>query len=55
MCHDTERCCKIYRKTDSWLEKSQGIWLIFMRAVENLKICILMGYFCQKYAMFELK
>ena len=26
-----------------------------MRAVENLKICILMGYFCQKYVMFELK
>ena len=22
---------------------------------EKLKICILMGYFCQKYVMFELK
>ena len=35
--------------------KKKGTWLIFMRAVENLKICILMGYFCQKYVMFELK
>ena len=25
------------------------------RAVESLKICILMGYFCRKYVMFELK
>ena len=46
---------KFKGKSDSWLEKSQGIWLIFMRAVENLKICILIGYFCQKYVMFELK
>ena len=31
------------------------IWWILTRAVENLKICTLMGYFCQKYLMFELK
>ena len=31
------------------------IWWILTRAVENLKICTLMGYFCQKYVMFELK
>ena len=31
------------------------IWLILTRPVENLKICFLMGYFCQKYVMFELK
>ena len=31
------------------------IWLTLTRAVENLKICTLMGYFCQKYIMFELK
>ena len=24
-------------------------------AVENLKICTLMGYFCQNYVMFEQK
>ena len=32
-----------------------GIWRILMRAVESLKIYILIGYFCRKYAMFELK
>ena len=26
-----------------------------MQAVESLKICTLMGCFCQKYVMFELK
>ena len=31
------------------------IWWILTRAVENLKICTFMGYFCQKYVMFELK
>ena len=25
------------------------------RTVENLKICTVIGYFCQKYVMFELK
>ena len=30
------------------------IWWIFARAVEDLKICTLIGYFCQKYVMFEL-
>ena len=34
---------------------TKGIWLIFMRAVESLKICTLMCYFCRKYIMFELK
>ena len=31
------------------------IWWILTWAVKNLKICTLMGYFCQKYVMFELK
>ena len=31
------------------------IWWILTRAVENLKIHTLMGYFCQKFVMFELK
>ena len=31
------------------------IWWILTQAVENLKMCTLMGYFCQKYVMFELK
>ena len=31
------------------------IWWISTQAVKNLQICTLMGYFCQKYVMFELK
>ena len=30
-------------------------WWTLTRAVESLKICTLMGYFCRKYVMFELK
>ena len=32
-----------------------GIRWTLTRAVESLKICSLMGYFCRKYIMFELK
>ena len=32
-----------------------GIWWILTRAVQSLKIYTLMGYFCRKYVMFELK
>ena len=32
-----------------------GIWWTLTRAIENLKICILMDYFCRKYVMFEIK
>ena len=31
------------------------VWWILTRAMESLKISILMGYFCRKYLMFELK
>ena len=31
------------------------LWWILTWAVKNLKICTLMGYFCQKYVLFELK
>ena len=31
------------------------LWWILSRAVENLNIYTFMGYFCQKYVMFELK
>ena len=31
------------------------IWRILTRPVKNLKIRTLVGYFCQKYVMFELK
>ena len=32
-----------------------GIWWILMRAVQSLKICILVDYFCRKYVMIQLK
>ena len=31
------------------------IWWVLTGAVKNQKICTLMGYFCQKYVMFEIK
>ena len=31
-----------------------GIWWTLTRALESLKMCTLMGYFCGKYIMFEL-
>ena len=38
----------------SW-KTTWEIWWILTWAVKNLKICTLMGYFCQKYVTFELK
>ena len=38
---------------ENWLmawKMTQGIWLIFMRAVESLKICTLIGSFCPNHA-----
>ena len=32
-----------------------GIWWTLTLAVESLKICTLMAYFCKEYVMFELK
>ena len=31
---------------------TEGIWLIFMPAVESLNICTLMGSFCPKHIKF---
>ena len=31
------------------------VWWILMQAVESLEIFTLMGYFCRKFVMFELK
>ena len=42
----------------TWLVSSKlawGIWRILTRALENLKICTLMGCFWPKYIMCELK
>ena len=42
----------------NWLlvpKTTWGIRWILMRAVQSLKICILVGYFCRKYLMIQLK
>ena len=45
----TEEWSKRLRKTNFLFWKmAWGIWRILTRAVEGLKICTLMGYFCQK-------
>ena len=45
----TEEWSKRLRKTNFLFWKmAWGIWWILTRAVEGLKICTLMGYFCQK-------
>ena len=43
---------------ENWLFLSKvtwGIWDIFTRALESLKIGTLMGFFCPKLKMYELK
>ena len=40
MSHDTDKWCKVWRKTDSWFQ---------IRAVASLKICNLKCYYCRKY------
>ena len=55
MSHDTEEWCKVWRKTDSWFQKWQGVWWSLMREVASLEICTLMCYICQWNAKFQLK
>ena len=43
---------------ENWLvlpKMTWGIWQIFTRALESLKIGTLMGFFCPKLKMYELK
>ena len=43
---------------ENWLLLSKmtwGIWEIFTRGLESLKIGILMGFFCLKWKMYELE
>ena len=54
--HDTREWCKILK--ENWLLLSKmtwRIWEIFTRALESLKIGTLMGFFCPKLKMHELK
>ena len=56
ICHDNEELCKIWRGTDlsfqSWPEEFNGFWFEHLQVP---KIFILMGSFCAKYKLFELK
>ena len=54
--HDTEEGSKLWRKK-LWFfvwKITWEIWCDLARAVKNWKIWTLMGYFCQKYVIFEL-
>ena len=52
----TQDWCKFWRKTGLCFQKwTWGIWQIFTRALESLKIGTLMTYFCLKLRMYELK
>ena len=56
MSHDTEKWCKVWRKTESWFQKmTWEIWWILMRAVESLKIYPLLDCFCRMCVIYELK
>ena len=56
MSYDTEKWCKVWRKTESWFqEMTWGIWWILMRAVESLKIYPFLDCFCRMCVIYELK
>ena len=50
------RMIQTLKKNGLFIRKmTWGIWWVLTRAVESLKICTFIGYFCQKYVMLELK
>ena len=49
------RVIQTLKKSSLVSKMTWDIWGVLTRAVENLKISTLIGYFCQKYVMFELK
>ena len=56
MFHDTEKWCKIWRKTDLWFGKWHEEFGKFSPEHSKIsKICTLMGCFWPKYIIFELK
>ena len=56
MSYDTEKWCKVWRKTESWFqEMTWGIWWILMRAVESLKIYPFLDCFCRMCVIYELR
>ena len=48
----------VHSLKENWLgflKLTSGIWQIFTRALESLQIGNLMGYFCLKFKIYELK
>ena len=54
--HDTEHWCKIWINPDLVVSKmAWGIGWNFITALKSLKNCTLMGSFCPKHIIFQLK
>ena len=53
--HDTEKLCKIWRKTDFLFQKWQEFGEFWSEHSKVSKICTLMGSFWPRYMMLELK
>ena len=55
MSHDTEEWCKIWRKTDLLFQKWQEFGEFWPEHSKVSQICTLIGSYCAKYLMFDLK
>ena len=53
--YDTEKRSNIEEKLTFCLKNDWGIWWTLTQVAESPKIWTLMGYFCRKYELFELK
>ena len=52
---DTKEWSNLWRRIDFVWKMTWGIWWILTQSVKSVKICTLIGCFCRKYVMFELK
>ena len=55
MSHDPQEWCKIWRKTDSLFQKWQEFGEFSLEHSKVLQTCTLIGCYCVKYLMFDLK
>ena len=55
MSHDTKEWCKIWKKDWLVVSKITRIWWILIWKILILKTCTLIGSFCAKYIMFDIK
>ena len=55
MSHDTEKWCKIWRKTDLFFQQWQNFGEFWHEHSKVSKICTFIGFFCAKYITFDLK